>query len=448
MFSKTKIPFYFSRWFFSKISRRVAERLLLEGNYPRGTFLIRNSEQDTGIICKLLNHFFVIFLTNFFFVAGGHVLSAYSLSIRDFDNIKFDHVKHYKIQTKPNGDFFVTSRRTFVKLQDLVEHYSASANGLCHRLTKPCPKVRIGESPFRNRGDEIDRRQLRTIRELGSGNFGKVFYGLYRGTQEVAIKTLKPGSMSPQAFLDEAAIMRRYRHEKLVPLYGVCSIGLPLLIITEYMCKGALLNYLRDNPESASLTIMDLIDMASQVASGMAYLERVKLVHRDLAARNCLVGEKRVVKVADFGLARIIEEDYYIAQVGAKFPIKWTAPEAASRGKFTNKSDVWSFGVLLYEIVTKGGAPYPGMSNREVIEHVERGFRMPKPKNVECPNSIYQIMLNCWDKDPDKRPTFEYLYSYFDDFFVSTEPRYRDAEDYQANGGAGGGENLYDKMVK
>ena len=373
-------------------------------------------------------------------------MGTYSLSIRDFDNIKLDHVKHYKVQTKANGDFFITSRRSFVKLQDLIEHYSTSANGLCYRLTKPCPKTLRAIAGAMVIGGEIDRRELKFIRELGSGNFGKVFFGIYRGQTKVAIKTLKPGSMTPSAFMQEAAIMRRYRHDKLVPLYGVCSKGLPLLIVTEYMSKGALLNYLRDNPESTTLTIIDLIDMATQVASGMAYLEQVKLVHRDLAARNCLVGDNRVVKVADFGLARIIEEDYYIAQVGAKFPIKWTAPEAASKGKFTSKSDVWSYGILLYELVTKGQVPYPGMSNRDVLEQVDRGYRMPKPKNVECPNSLYQKMLQCWDKDPEKRPTFEYLFSYFDDFFVSTEPRYRDAEDYSTSNQLN--ENLYDKMVK
>jgi serine/threonine protein kinase len=274
--------------------------------------------------------------------------------------MKADHVKHYKIREKSDGDYYIACRRPFAQLSELVNHYSQASNGLCCRLIKPCPKSARSIGPS-VRGDEIDRNDLELKRELGSGNFGKVYYGLFRGQTEVAIKTLKPGAMTPTAFLQEASIMRKYRHNKLVPLYGVCSIGQPLLIVTEYMANGSLLDYLRHNPEGEACTIIDLIDMSAQIASGMAYLERMKLVHRDLAARNVLVGEKKVVKVADFGLARIIEEDYYVAQVGAKFPIKWTAPEAANKGKFTSKSDVWSFGILLYELITKGQIPYPGL---------------------------------------------------------------------------------------
>lgn len=215
---------------------------------------------------------------------------AYSLSIRDWESSKQDHVKHYKIKTLDNGGFFVTTRKTFQSLQELVAYYSEAANGLCHQLTVACPKQKPKFWP--NKRDEIERDDLQFLRELGGGNFGKVYYGLYKGHTEVAIKTLKPGTMSAQAFLEEAAIMRHCRHDKLVPLYGVCSQGEPLLIVTEYMANGSLLDFLRKhkdnkgnsnsaNPNSTTLNLPDLLDMAAQIASGMAYLESEKLIHRD-----------------------------------------------------------------------------------------------------------------------------------------------------------------------
>jgi len=387
-------------WFFPKINRREAEKLLLSTNNCRGTFLVRNSEQaQTG----------------------------YSLSIKDEDQVKGDHVKHYRIKTLDNGGYFVATRNTFRTMSELIAFYSKSQNGLCYKLVKPCPKPKPSFWP--DRSDEIQRSELRFVRKIGTGCFGEVYYGCYRKTKEVAIKTLKQGTMSPQAFLEEAVIMRKCRHSNLVPLYGVCSQEEPLLIVTEYMCNGSLLEYLRNNPEGKNLKLSDLMDMASQIAYGMAYLEQVKLIHRDLAARNILVGENRIVKVADFGLARVIEDSEYTARQGAKFPIKWTAPEAAMYGKFSIKSDVWSYGILLYELITHGSIPYAGMHNKEVIEHVQRGYRIPKPTNCDCPDEVYRKMRDCWHTDPDKRPTFEFLAAFFDNYNVSSEQSYRDASD-------------------
>ena len=141
----------------------------------------------------------------------------------------------------------------------------------------------------------------------------------------------------------------------------------------------------------------------------MAYLEEHSYIHRDLAARNILVGEANMCKVAHFGLARHIQGDTYNAPEGTKVPIRWTAPEATLYNRFSIKSDVWSFGVIMCEVVTKGRFPYPGMTNHQVLEAVERGYRMPKPDG--CPDALYEIMLSCWKDEPESRPTFEYLQS-------------------------------------
>lgn len=208
----------------------------------------------------------------------------------------------------------------------------------------------------------------------------------------------------------------------LLQLFAVCTAEEPIYIVTELMRHGSLLDYLVKG-DGRYLKLPELIDMGAQVAAGMAYLEKMNYIHRDLAARNILVAESNVCKVADFGLARLIEDDEYNPHQGAKFPIKWTAPEAALYNRFTIKSDVWSFGILLVELVTGGRVPYPGMTNAEVLAQVERGYRMPKPAN--CLDSLYQIMLDCWKKNEYERPTFEYLQSVLEDYFVATEPNYK-----------------------
>lgn len=204
---------------------------------------------------------------------------------------------------------------------------------------------------------EINRNEIQLIRKLGRGNFGEVFYGKWRNNIDVAVKTLREGTMSTQAFLQEAAIMKKFRHNRLVALYAVCSKEEPIYIVQEYMAKGSLLDFLREG-EGRLLQFEDLIYIASQIASGMEYLETKQLIHRDLAARNVLIGENNVAKICgecraelarmftksyilDFGLARVIADDEYCPKQGSRFPVKWTAPEAIVYGKFSIKSDVW-----------------------------------------------------------------------------------------------------------
>ncbi|XP_077458205.1 proto-oncogene tyrosine-protein kinase Src-like isoform X2 [Stigmatopora argus] len=403
-------------WYFGKITRRDSERILLNLQNRRGTFLVRESETTKG---------------------------AYCLSVLDYDNTKGLNVKHYKIRKLDSGGFYITSRTQFTSLQQLVFHYRSEyapkakssppshparlpehSDGLCHALTDVCPVAKPQTQGLARDAWEIPRESLRLDLKLGQGCFGEVWMGTWNGTTRVAIKTLKPGTMSPEAFLQEAQVMKKLRHEKLVQLYAVVSEE-PIYIVTEYMSQGSLLDFLKGEA-GKMLRLPQLVDMAAQIAAGMAYVERMNYVHRDLRAANILVGDNLVCKVADFGLARLIEDNEYTARQGAKFPIKWTAPEAALYGRFTIKSDVWSFGVLLTELATKGRVPYPGMVNREVLDQVERGYRMPCPS--ECPGSLHELMLSCWRKDPEERPTFEYLQGFLEDYFTSTEPQYQPGE--------------------
>ena len=229
------------------------------------------------------------------------------------------------------------------------------------------------------------------------------------------MKILKPGIMGASEFLEEAALMKKLRHQNLIQLYAVCTKEEPIYIITELMKHGSLLGYLRG--DGCSLKLPQLINMEAQVVAGMTYLEDKNYIHQDLAARNILIGENLICKVADFGLAQVINEDMCEAHTGAKFPIKWTAPEAAMYSHFTIKSDVWSFGILLYELITYGRIPYPKMSNIHILEVAERGYRMPPPEN--CPELLYEIMTECWKRNPESRPTFETLQWRMEDFFFT-----------------------------
>ncbi|XP_052774066.1 tyrosine-protein kinase SRK2-like [Mya arenaria] len=382
-------------WFFGQVTRKEAERNLLTKDNPVGAFLVRERESCPG---------------------------SYALSIRDYDQNKAnpDCVKHYKLRNMDGGGVYIVKRRQFKSMMELVGHYKVQADCICRSLAAPCSRavpVMVDLSRDTQDAWEIDRNSLQLAQKLGAGHFGEVWKGIWNNTTDVAIKTLKPGTMKKEAFLAEAQIMKQCRHDKLVRLYAVCSKEEPIYIVTELL-NDSLLNYLRDG-DGQYITFPDMVHYAEQIAAGMSYLERNKLIHRDLAARNVLVGANYICKVADFGLARIIEDDDYKSAHGSKFPVKWTAPEAVNFLRFTIKSDVWSYGILLTEITTHGQVPYPGMNNKEVLQQIADGYRMPKP--LECSDAMYEIMLKCWDKREENRPTFEFMECFFDDYFANTE---------------------------
>ena len=355
----------------------------------------------------------------------------FALSVRDKER-----VMHYRINRQDkDGTFFVTRRVTFETIQDLVTYYTSQSDGLCVNLIQPCllsekPQT-AGLSRQGNEDWEIDRRQIRLVRRLGAGKFGEVWEGLWNNITSVAVKTLKPGTMSPHEFLQEAGLMKKLhhpkliqlaglmkklRHQKLIQLYAVCTKEEPFYIVTELMKHGSLLEYLRG--KRTSLKLPQLIDMSAQVASGMAYLEEQNYIHCDLTARNILVGHHMICKIAGFRQARLLDKGIYEPEshVVGKLLIKWTAPEAALYNRFTIKSDVWSFGIVLYEIISYGRFPYPGMNDDKVLEALEQGYRMPRP--LGCPDKLYDVMSHCWKEKPLDRPTFETLHWQLEDFFI------------------------------
>lgn len=277
---------------------------------------------------------------------------------------------------------------------------------------------------------EISRDELQVGRVIGSGNFGNVFVGKWKGKIKVAIKEMKNGKMSKEEFIQEATTMKTFRHENLLKLYCVCTEKMPLYIVTEFMCNGSLKHYLQEQKKQGEATdVFTLHYYSAQIASGMSYLEEQDLVHRDLAARNVLVGDNNVVKVADFGLSRIIETGGCINVKHETLPIKWMAPESIANFEYSSKSDVFSFGVVLYEIYTLGDSPWSleanankkrTITNREVMTAVLRGERMKKPSSDYVDeaelNLLYDIMMKCWHHYPSDRPTFISLKATFNEF--------------------------------
>ncbi|KAM9651161.1 proto-oncogene tyrosine-protein kinase receptor Ret isoform 12-T12 [Trichechus inunguis] len=281
---------------------------------------------------------------------------------------------------------------------------------------------------------EFPRKNLVLGKTLGEGEFGKVVKATaFRlkgkaGYTTVAVKMLKENASPSELrdLLSEFNLLKQVNHPHVIKLHGACSQDGPLFLIVEYAKYGSLRGFLResrkvgpsyvgsggsrsssylDNPDERALTMGDLISFAWQISRGMQYLAEMKLVHRDLAARNVLVAEGRKMKISDFGLSRdVYEEDSYVKRSKGRIPVKWMAIESLFDHIYTTQSDVWSFGVLLWEIVTLGGNPYPGIPPERLFNLLKTGYRMERPDN--CSEEMYSLMLQCWKQEPDKRPVF------------------------------------------
>ncbi|XP_054434013.1 megakaryocyte-associated tyrosine-protein kinase isoform X1 [Pteronotus mesoamericanus] len=353
-------------WFHGKISGQEAVQLLQPPE--DGLFLVRESVRHPGdyVLC-------VSFLREVF---------------------------HYRVLHR-DGHLTIDEAICFCNLMDMVEHYSKDKGAICTKLVKPKRKqgTKSAEEELAKAGWLLNLQYLTLGAQIGEGEFGAVMQGEYLG-QKVAVKNIKC-DVTAQAFLDETAVMTKMQHKNLVRLLGVI-LHQGLYIVMEHVSKGNLVNFLRTRGR-ALVNTPQLLQFSLHVAEGMEYLESKKLVHRDLAARNILISEDLVAKVSDFGLAKAERKGLD----SSRLPVKWTAPEALKHGKFSSKSDVWSFGVLLWEVFSYGRAPYPKMSLKEVTEAVEKGYRMEPPE--DCPGAVHTLMSSCWEAEPTRRPPFRKL---------------------------------------
>uniref|UniRef100_A0A665UT10 non-specific protein-tyrosine kinase n=1 Tax=Echeneis naucrates TaxID=173247 RepID=A0A665UT10_ECHNA len=282
----------------------------------------------------------------------------------------------------------------------------------------------------------IDRNDIVLGRILGEGFFGEVYDGFYKKDGErinVAVKTCKDCSPDVmEKFMSEAVIMKNLDHPHIVKLIGIIEED-PVWIVMELYQHGELGNYLTQNQNKLTNTTLVLFSL--QICKALVYLEGVNMVHRDIAVRNVLVASPDCVKLGDFGLSRYIEdEEYYKASV-TRLPIKWMAPESINFRRFTTASDVWMFAVCMWEILSRGEQPFFWLENRDVINQLEQGIRLPKPDN--CPPALYSLMTRCWSYDPRERPTFTELvvkirYKTLNEALCASSPDLASPSEYQS----------------
>uniref|UniRef100_A0A8C2TBM1 Tyrosine-protein kinase n=1 Tax=Coturnix japonica TaxID=93934 RepID=A0A8C2TBM1_COTJA len=359
--STTEKPLAEQDWYHGAIPRIEAQELLKQ----QGDFLVRESHGKPG----------------------EYVLSVFSDGQR----------RHFIIQYADNQYRFEGTG--FPTIPQLIEHHYTTKQVITKKSGVVLLNPVVKDKKWVLNHEDVTLGEL-----LGKGNFGEVYKGTLKDKTPVAVKTCKedlPQELKIK-FLSEARILKQYDHPNIVKLIGVCTQRQPIYIVMELVPGGDFLSFLRKKKDE--LKTKQLVKFSLDAASGMAYLESKNCIHRDLAARNCLVGESNILKISDFGMSRQEDDGVYSSSGLKQIPIKWTAPEALNYGRYTSESDVWSFGILLWETFSLGVCPYPGMTNQQAREQVEKGYRMSAPQ--KCPEEIYKIMQRCWDYHPENRPKF------------------------------------------
>ncbi|XP_023653118.1 tyrosine-protein kinase Fer isoform X3 [Paramormyrops kingsleyae] len=354
-------PLSEQEWYHGAIPRVEAQELLKQ----QGDFLVRESHGKPG----------------------EYVLSVFSDTQR----------RHFIIQFADNQYRFEGTG--FPTIPQLIEHHYTSKQVITKKSGVVLLNPVVKDKKWILNHEDVILGEL-----LGKGNFGEVFKGTLKDKTPVAVKTCKedlPQELKIK-FLSEARILKQYDHPNIVKLIGVCTQRQPIYIVMELVPGGDFLSFLRKKKED--LKTKQLVKFALDAAAGMAYLELKNCIHRDLAARNCLVGDSNLLKISDFGMSRQEDDGIYSSSGLKQIPIKWTAPEALNYGRYSSESDVWSYGILLWETFSLGVCPYPGMTNQQAREQVEKGYRMSCPQ--KCPEEVYKIMQRCWEYKPENRPKF------------------------------------------
>ncbi|KAL3879269.1 hypothetical protein ACJMK2_031571 [Sinanodonta woodiana] len=368
-------------WYFHDLSDEMCEKNLYK-EAQDGFFMIRNPVGERN-----------------------YILSVYNKDQKI--------VKHYPIRRLTDGTFYLSKGFKFSSIPALVSYHKEKAGVVATRLKHPPAKDQRTPTPppplvhvkDKEQGEperwEYSREEVELQDRLGAGNFGVVYRAKLKG-QFVALKCLK-NAVQDGSVLEDIKTLINHKHKNLVQVYGLVADEKQCMIITELMLKGSLLVYIRKHKQTLVKNVTTMLEMCQQICSGMVFLEEKKIVHRNLAARNCLLGEHMTVKVNDSGISRYVIDDHLqIHSSGNEFPLRWSSPEILSFSQFSNKSDIWAFGVVMWEVFSGGTVPYKNKKLDEVAVYIcIENKRLKKPRT--CPDKVFNLICACWKQNTTNR---------------------------------------------